>query len=88
MMCKHSLPHLRQDNVIIHLPSTSVGWEDDLKKLPQIKYSINTDSVAIESRAINNLRGSEAYQYSHRNKVRHILNEGNKTLSVSKQTQS
>lgn len=76
-MWEHILLHLERNNVIIPLPSTIEGWEDDLKKWPQITYtsifSYIIDSVAMDGEAMNNLKSSEAYQYLHSNKVGRVL---------------
>ena len=56
---------------------SSPGWEDDLKKWPQITYtsifSYFINSVATDGEAMNNLKSSESYQYLHSNKVGRVL---------------
>ena len=68
-MWEHSLLHLKQDNLIIPLPSTIEGWEDNLKKWPQITYTsifsyfincVGTDREAMNT--VANLKSSESYQ--------------------------
>jgi len=65
-MWEHSLLHLKRDNLIIPLPSIIEGWEDDLKKWPQITYtsifSYFINSVATDGEAMNNLKSSESYE--------------------------
>lgn len=76
MTWEHNLSHVKQ-GIIIPLPSAVGGWEDNLKKWPQITYSsifsYFVRSVATGGEAIINLKSSEAYQYLHRNKVRRVL---------------
>lgn len=89
-MWEHHLSQLRRDNIIISLPTAIEGWEDDLKKWPQITYTIIfsyfIDLVSSDSEAMNNLRSSEAYQYLHSNKVGRVLLKASDTiLSTLKQ---
>ena len=75
-MWEHHLLHLKRDDIVIPLPSTLEGWEDDLK-WPQITYTsifcYFIDSVGTDGEDMNNLKSSEAYQYLHRNKVGRVL---------------
>lgn len=64
-MGAHHLLHLSQDNGIRPQPAAIEGWEEDLKKRPQITqtgiFSKRTDSIATDSKKIINFKSSEVY---------------------------
>lgn len=64
-MEKHHLLHLSQDNGIRPQPAAIEGWEEDLKKWPQIMhtdiFSKRTESVAADSKKMINFKSSEVY---------------------------
>lgn len=56
-MWEYHLLHLKQDDIVIPLPSTLEGWEDDLKKWPQITYT-SIFCYFIDSRHLTTFRST------------------------------
>lgn len=60
-----------------YYPLTVQDWEDNVTTWPNITYSkicaYFVDSIAIDGKAMDNLKASEAYQYLHSNKVGCVL---------------
>jgi len=70
---EHGSTTLTGDGVTIPHPNSVQNWEDNMTTWPRITYSnicsYFMHSMAIDGKAMDNLKASEAYQYLHSNKV-------------------
>nr|XP_055075234.1 uncharacterized protein LOC129454684 [Misgurnus anguillicaudatus] len=70
---EHSSTTLSGDGVTLPHPNSVQNWEDNMTTWPNITYSkicsYYLQSMAIDGKAMDNLKSSEAYQYLHSNKV-------------------
>ena len=73
----HGSTTLTGDGVILPHPNSVQNWEDNMTMWPSITYSkicsYFVQSLAIDGKAMNNLKASEAYQYLHSNKVSCVM---------------
>ena len=78
-MWEHTKTCLKQGDISLPFPASLKGWEDDIKQWPRVTYSrifsYFIESVASDGEAMNNLKGSEGYQYLHSNKVGRVLHK-------------
>ena len=74
---EHGSTNLSGDGVTLPHPNLVQNWEDNIRTWPVITYSkmcsYFVDSMAIDGKAMDNLKASEAYQYLHSNKVGCVL---------------
>ena len=65
------------DGVTLPHPNCVQNWEDNMQTWPSVTYSkicsYIMDSMAIDSKAMDNLKASEAYQYLHSSKVNRVM---------------
>lgn len=65
------------DGVTLPHPHCVQNWEDNMQTWPSVTYSkicaYFIESMAIDGKAMDNLKASEAYQYLHSSKVNRVL---------------